>query len=113
MVGLKGARDASEQSGVEMFQFTNVKTGWARLDHGIKKANENPGLALYKLQMSAYKFSWALIPISVPFVALLFLWRRRYKLYDHAIFVIYSLDFMTLLVIALRDRKSTRLNSSH
>src|SRR3546814_5821766 len=26
---------------------------------------------------------------------------RRYKLYDHAIFVIYSLDFMTLLVIAL------------
>src|SRR3546814_13426071 len=51
--------------------------------------------------MSAYKFSWALIPISVPFVALLFLWRRRYKLYDHAIFVIYSLDFMTPLVIAL------------
>src|SRR3546814_12532469 len=51
--------------------------------------------------MSAYKFAWALIPISVPFVALLFLWRRRYKLYDHAIFVIYSLDFMTLLVIAL------------
>jgi hypothetical protein len=78
-----------------------MKTGWARLDHGIAKANENPGLALYKLQTSAYKFSWALIPISVPFVALLFLWRRRYTLYDHAIFVIYSLDFMTLLVIAL------------
>jgi hypothetical protein len=83
------------------FGLTNLKTGWSRLDHGIAKANENPGLALYKLQTSAYKFSWALIPISVPFVALMFLWRRRYTLYDHAIFVIYSLDFMTLLVIAL------------
>jgi hypothetical protein len=32
----------------------------------------------------------------VPFVALLFLWRRRFKLYDHAIFVTYSLSFMML-----------------
>lgn len=71
------------------------------LEHGIKKAKANPGLALYKLQSSAYKYSWALIPISVPFVALLFLWRRRYQLYDHAIFVTYSLSFMTLLVVVL------------
>lgn len=76
----------------------NVKTGWPSLDAGIRKANKNPGLALYKLQSSAYKYSWALIPISVPFVALLFLWKRRYKLYDHAIFVTYSLSFMLLLV---------------
>src|SRR3546814_11998735 len=62
--GLKVARASIEQAGGESFQFTNVKTGWTRLDHGIKKANENPGLALYKLQMSAYKFSWALIPIA-------------------------------------------------
>lgn len=71
------------------------------LEHGIEKAKANPGLALYKLQSSAYKYSWALIPISVPFVALLFLWRRGFKLYDHAIFVTYSLSFMTLLVVAL------------
>ncbi|HZE46716.1 MAG TPA: hypothetical protein VE087_07555, partial [Xanthobacteraceae bacterium] len=58
-------------------------------------------LALYKLQSSAYKYSWALIPISIPFVALTFLWRRRFKLYDHAIFVTYSLAFMMLLVVAL------------
>ena len=75
----------------------DAKTGWPALDEGIKKANENPELALYKLQISAYKYSWALIPISVPFVALLFLWRRRFKLYDHAIFVTYSLSFMMLL----------------
>ena len=78
-----------------------MKTGWPALDKGIAKANANPGLALYKLQSSAYKYSWALIPISVPFVALLFLWHRRFKLYDHAIFVTYSLAFMMLLVVTL------------
>lgn len=83
------------------FVFTDFKTGWASLDHGIEKANNNPGLALYKLQTSAYKYSWLLIPISTPFVALLFLWRRRFGLYDHAIFVTYSLAFMMLMVIAL------------
>jgi hypothetical protein len=65
-----------------------------------KKAKENPSLLLYKLQNSAYKFSWALIPISVPFVWLLFLWRPKYRLYDHTVFVTYSLTFMTMLVIA-------------
>ena len=77
------------------------KTGWARLDHGIAKANANPGLMIYKLQSSAYKYSWGLIPLSVPFVALLFLWRRRHALYDHAIFVTYSIAFMMLLTIVL------------
>ncbi|MCM8731118.1 DUF3667 domain-containing protein [Hephaestia sp. GCM10023244] len=100
IAGLKIARESIARGG-ETFETASVNTGWSRLDHAVHKAQENPGLALYKLQMNAYKFSWALIPISVPFVALIFLWRRRYKLYDHAIFVIYSLDFMTLLVIAL------------
>ena len=76
-------------------------TKWSALDKGIAKVNANPGLALYKFQSSAYKYSWALIPISVPFVALLFLWRRQYKLYDHAIFVTYSLSFMMFLVVML------------
>jgi hypothetical protein len=79
----------------------NFKTGWERLDKGIAKANANPSLTLYKLQTSAYKYSWALIPLSTPFVALLFLWRRRFAFYDHAIFVTYSLAFMMILVIAL------------
>jgi hypothetical protein len=83
------------------FKLTTFKTGWASLDHGIDKANRNPGLALYKLQTSTYKYSWLLIPISTPLVALLFLWRRRFGLYDHAIFVTYSLAFMMLMVIAL------------
>ncbi len=92
----RGGGDDSVQT-----SLTNAKTGWASLDHGLEKANKNPGLALYKLQSSAYKYSWLLIPISTPFVALLFLWRRRFGLYDHAIFVTYSLAFMMLMVITL------------
>ena len=76
-------------------------TGWHRLDEGIKHAQQNPSLALYKLQSSAYKYSWLLIPLSTPFVALLFVWRRRFGLYDHAVFVTYSLCFMMLMVVAL------------
>ena len=114
LAGLRTARTAMASNGDddEYFGLTNVETGVPWLDHGIQKANANPGLALYKLQTSAYKFSWALIPISVPFVALLFLWRRRFTLYDHAIFVIYSLDFMTLLVIALSVLGAVGLGSS-
>jgi hypothetical protein len=78
-----------------------LQTGWKRLDKGIEKARGNPGLALYKLQANSYKFSWALIPLSIPFVWVLFAWKRRYRGYDHAVFVTYSLAFMSLLFILL------------
>jgi len=67
----------------------------------LENAKENPSLLAYKIESNAYKFSWALIPISVPFVWLLFLFRRRYRAYDHTIFVTYSIAAMTLLAIAL------------
>ena len=78
-----------------------VGSKWHWLDEGLKRAKANPGLVIYKAQSAAYKFSWALIFLSTPFVALLFLWRRRFGLYDHATFVTYSISFMSLLVIAL------------
>jgi hypothetical protein len=68
---------------------------------GIAKWRENPSLMLYKLQANGYKFSWLLIPLSLPFVALVFAWRRRFGLYDHAVFVTYSIAFMTLFFIAV------------
>jgi hypothetical protein len=37
---------------------------------------------------------------SVPFLWLLFPFSRRFRLYDHPVFVTYSLSFMTLLVVA-------------
>ncbi len=84
---------------------TKLKTRWERLDRGIDKANRNPALLLYKLQANAYKFSRALIPLSVPFLWLLFLHRRRYRseygAYDHLVFVTYSVAFMSMLGITL------------
>lgn len=80
------------------------KTGWKALDERLKKLNANPQLAFYKLQTNAYKFSWALIPISVPFVWLLFVHRRRYRqyrAYDHTVFVTYSITFMSMTLIAV------------
>lgn len=71
--------------------------GW--LDAGLQRARENPGLIVYKMQSAAYKYSWALIVLSTPLIALLFLWRRRFTLYDHATFATYSISFMSLLAI--------------
>lgn len=80
---------------------TGFRTGWPRLDYGLQKINDNPSLALYKLQSNGYKFSWLLIPLSVPFVWLLFFWTRRFHFYDHTVFVTYSIAFMSLFAILL------------
>ena len=75
-------------------------TGISFIDEGIvHKWQKNPGLMLYKLQSNSYKFSWLLIPLSLPFMWLLFFWKRGVKVYDHAIFVTYSLAFMSLLFV--------------
>lgn len=71
------------------------------LDQALDKWRTNPGLMLYKLQTNFYKFSWLLIPLSIPFVWLLFAWKRQFKAYDHAIFVTYSLAFMSLLILTI------------
>lgn len=96
---LQRSRDAF--TGGTGHENIDIDLHWPALEHVIAKVKENPDLLFYKLQSSAYKYSWALIPISVPLVALLFLWRRQFKLYDHAIFVTYSLSFMMLLVVAV------------
>ena len=82
----------------EGYQFTGLEfPGAAYLNKAAETAKKNPQLLFYKMQSNAYKYSWALIPISVPFVWLLFFWRRRFKMFDHAVFVTYSLTFMMLL----------------
>jgi hypothetical protein len=82
-------------------RLTYEPTGIALLDHGIEKWRQNPGLMAYKLQANSYKFSWLLIPLSVPFVWLIFAWKRRFGAYDHAVFVTYSLCFMSLLFVTI------------
>ena len=67
----------------------------------IERAVRNPDLLFYKIRTSAYKWSWVLIPISAPLLWLLFPFSRRFRFYDHVVFVTYSIAFMTLLVVAV------------
>lgn len=67
----------------------------------LLKKLQNPDLALYKLQQTIYKFAFLLVPFSIPFVALLFVWKRGFTLYDHGVFVLYSLTFMALLLMVM------------
>ena len=60
---------------------------------------DQPDLLVYKLTNNAYKLSWLLIPLSVPFLWLLFPFSKRFRLYDHTVFVTYSIAVMTVLFI--------------
>jgi Protein of unknown function (DUF3667) len=88
------------EAGESNWNFTDMEfAGSNWLNEAAKHAVQNPQLLLYKIQSSAYKFSWALIPISLPFLWLLFFWRRQFKLFDHAVFITYSLCFMMMLSV--------------
>jgi hypothetical protein len=73
--------------------------GWLRAP--VERAVRNPDLLFYKVRNSAYKWSWVLIPISAPLLWLLFPFSRRFRFYDHVVFVTYSIAFMTLLVVVV------------
>ena len=77
-----------------------VNTGVKALDAKGSEALKNPRLVLYKLQTKAYKLSFLLVPMSLPWLWLVFLWKRGVGVYDHAIFALYSISFMSLLFIA-------------
>ena len=98
--GLQTAYDLSTGTVVNV-KKDEIDTGWPWLDERLQHMLKEPKLYLYKLQSSAYKYSWALIPISLPFIWLLFAFRRDVGPYDHAIFAIYSLSAMTMGTVLL------------
>ncbi|BBD99254.1 DUF3667 domain-containing protein [Sphingobium amiense] len=92
----KGVGVASDIS--RSLEAEGLTGGVARtVGRAVNAAAENPDFAYYKLKANAYKFSWALILISLPFLWLLFPFSRRFKMYDHAVYITYSIAFMSLL----------------
>jgi hypothetical protein len=89
------ARDVAESD-----DFVGIE-GWDWFNNRIRQQLRNPDLAAYKVQEAAAKFSFLLVPISLPFIALLFLWKRGVTLYDHVVFSLYELSFVSLLFIAI------------
>lgn len=78
-----------------------VVQGWDSMNENVRRQMLNPDLAAYKIQEAASKFSFLLVPISLPFLALLFLWKRGVTLYDHVVFSLYELSFVSLLFVLM------------
>ena len=74
-----------------------VSLGAESLNIKAKDALKNPELTLYKVQGKLYKFSFLLVPLSLPWLWLLFFWKRGVRMYDHAVFSLYSISFMSLV----------------
>jgi hypothetical protein len=96
MTRLAGKKPASDEAREAGALKRAAEDPGSSLNKAFEAAKKNPKLLAYKLQTNAYKFSWLLIIISVPFVALLFLWRWR-PLYDHTVFVTYSISAVSIL----------------
>ncbi|MGV3579689.1 DUF3667 domain-containing protein [Brevundimonas sp.] len=79
----------------------HVGIGDKKMQEKIRHKLGNPDLAVYKFQQTTYKFAWLLVPFSIPFMWLLFVWKRGFTLYDHGVFVLYSLTFMSILFLVL------------
>jgi hypothetical protein len=63
--------------------------------------NKNRELTLYKMKKNAASAAILIIPISLPFVWLLFAFSRTYVMFDHAVFSLYSLSFMSILIMVV------------
>lgn len=79
----------------------NVNLGHPYLNERALQSLRNPDLALYRIQEAASKFSFLLAPLSLPFIALLFLWKRGVTFYDHVVYALYALSFASILFMIL------------
>jgi Protein of unknown function (DUF3667) len=80
-------------------EVRNGDLGSKTLNEKAELALKNPELVLYKIQGKAYKLSFLLVPLSLPWLWLMFAWKRGVRLYDHAVFALYSISFMSLLFV--------------
>jgi hypothetical protein len=75
--------------------------GMPALNERVRRSFQNPDLALFRIQEAASKFSFLLAPLSLPFIALLFLWKRGVTLYDHMAYALYALSFASILFVTV------------
>lgn len=82
-------------------QRVNIGIGDEAFREKILHKLANPEFAFYKIQQTLYKFAFLLVPLSIPFVWLMFAWKRGFTWYDHGVFVLYSLTFMAIFTMGL------------
>jgi Protein of unknown function (DUF3667) len=96
-----GAQDIMSMLKDSMRRGGFINTSWPALNEKIKYKTKNPDLFLYKLQNTAYKFSFLLVPLSLPFIWLMLFWKKNVTLFDHAVFALYSLSFVSFLFMMI------------
>lgn len=79
----------------------NIGVGDKKFQEKILEKLSNPDFAFYKVQQTLYKFAFLLVPLSIPFVWLMFAWKGGFTWYDHGVFVLYSLTFMAIFTMGL------------
>ena len=100
------ADDAALNGGEKVAKSDNVKVKvnyvnsslFPNLDARIEHAVKNPELTLFKMKKNSSGLAILLIPLSLPFLWLLFAFRRQFVMFDHAVFALYSLSFMCILM---------------
>ena len=102
----KGARTAATEApavvtGASKELTDNINTNVPWLKNAVKHAVDNPELTKYKLKNAAYKYAFLLVPLSMPFLWLILFWKKTASMYVHAVFSLYSLSFMSLLMVVL------------
>lgn len=67
----------------------------------LNHAAANPELVFYKMKGSASKFALLLLPLALPVMWLLFPFSRRHVMFDHCVFILYSLSFAACAMMIL------------
>ena len=95
----------TDQEGQSTFDLNiddkNMSSSIPWIEKRLRHAAENPELTLYKMKSAASKFAFLLMPISLPFLWLMFALKRKYVMFDHAVFSLYSLCFMAILMMLI------------
>ncbi|MFN7398094.1 MAG: DUF3667 domain-containing protein [Sandaracinobacter sp.] len=73
--------------------------GNKELEEKATNALISPEFVFYKMKQKGYKLSFLLVPLSLPWMILLFAWNKNVKIYDHVVFLLYSISFMSMLAM--------------
>lgn len=115
-----GTAQAPDGSNPNLFEVISAatKTGELKVEVGDEtlnrkatKALQNPEFVFYKMKQKGYKLSFLLVPLSLPWMILLFFWKKDVKVYDHVVFLLYSISFMSMLAMVAVIAASAGLGS--
>jgi hypothetical protein len=116
----KGAIDPAKGGRQDVFDVISAatKSGELKVEVGNEALNvkatdalQNPDFVFYKMKQKGYKLSFLLVPLSLPWMILIFAWKRDVKVYDHVVFLLYSISFMSMLAMVAAALASAGVNN--